>query len=67
MESLFAINNPKLPFPSYSVQYLLECDNTNYGCDGGWMADAYLWTIDHGIVATSDYPHAYKAAKPGKC
>ncbi len=52
MESLFAIENPTLPLPSYSVQYLLECDNTNYGCDGGWMADSYLWTIDHGIVAT---------------
>lgn len=67
MESLFAINNPNFPFPSFSVQHLLECDNTNYGCDGGWMADAYLWTIDHGVIATSDYPHAYKAAKPAKC
>jgi len=67
MESLFAINNPTLPLPSYSVQYLLECDTTNYGCDGGWMADSYLWTIDHGIVATADYPRAYKASKPSKC
>ncbi len=49
------------------MQYLLECDTTNYGCDGGWMSDAYLWTVDHGIVATHDYPHPYKAAKPAKC
>lgn len=31
------------------------------------MADSYLWTIDHGIVQTKDYPHKYKASKPGKC
>lgn len=67
MESLFAINNPLLPLPSYSVQYLLECDTTNFGCGGGWMADSYLWTIDHGIVHTSDYPHVYSAKKPVNC
>ena len=31
------------------------------------MADSYLWTIDHGVVATKDYPHVYKAATPAKC
>ena len=31
------------------------------------MADSYLWTIDHGVVHTSDYPHVYKAATPAKC
>jgi C1A family cysteine protease len=46
MEALFAINNSHLPTPSFSVQYLLDCDSTNYGCGGGWMTDAYLWTID---------------------
>ena len=31
------------------------------------MADSYLWTIDHGIVLTSDYPHVYKAKTIEKC
>jgi hypothetical protein len=58
MEALYAIeNNTKAP--SFSVQYLLDCDDTNFGCDGGWMTDAYLWTIDHGIVAWDDYKNSY--------
>lgn len=42
------------------MQYLLDCDDTNYACDGGWMTDAYFWTIDHGIVEWNDYAREYK-------
>jgi hypothetical protein len=65
MEALFAITNTA-EAPSYSVQYLLDCDDTNYGCDGGWMTDAYLWTIDHGIVEWDTYWHSYQS-KASKC
>ena len=27
-----------------SVQYLMDCDNVNQGCGGGWMLDAYDFT-----------------------
>lgn len=59
MESLFAISNEGQPVPRFSVQYLMECDDTNYGCDGGWMTDAYSWTIDNGIIDWSSYPKEY--------
>jgi C1A family cysteine protease len=52
--------------PNFSVQYLLDCDDTNYGCDGGWMTDAYLWTIDHGVILESDYGKPYRR-KAEKC
>lgn len=41
------------------MQYLLDCDDGNYGCDGGWMTDAYDWTSKHGIVAWNDYELGY--------
>lgn len=49
--------------PDFSVQYLLDCDDTNFGCDGGWMTDAYNWTAEHGIVKWADYYHGYMKAK----
>ena len=52
--------------PRYSVQYLLDCDDGNWGCDGGWMADAYLFTKDKGIVNWEDYPRGYQGRKT-KC
>jgi C1A family cysteine protease len=66
LESLNAIQNNLDKVPTYSVQYLLDCDDVDWGCDGGWMADAYTWTADHGIVAWSDYPKGYQGRK-NKC
>jgi hypothetical protein len=42
-----------------SVQYLVDCDETNFGCGGGWMLDAYEFTRTQGLVKESDYPHKY--------
>ena len=44
LESLAAIINNMETMPSFSVQYLLDCDNINDGCKGGWMDDSYLYT-----------------------
>lgn len=67
MEALYAIEVEKdQKPPSFSVQHLLDCDDTNWGCDGGWMTDAYEWTIDNGVVAWDDYKDVYKG-KVGKC
>lgn len=63
MEALHSIHNPKKTALSFSAQYLLDCDDTNYGCDGGWMTDAYYWTIDNGIVLWDDYKNSYRARK----
>lgn len=52
--------------PSFSVQYLLDCDDSNFGCDGGWMTDAYNWTAKNGIVRWNDYYKGYQK-KQKKC
>ena len=66
LESLNAINNNLKTVPRYSVQYLLDCDESNWGCDGGWMADAYEFTKQQGIVDWEDYAHTYQGRKT-KC
>jgi len=71
LESLNAIQNKLEEVPKYSVQYLLDCDEVNWGCDGGWMADAYDFTRDNGIIDWTAYPRGYqgrknKCADPGK-
>jgi len=45
--------------PAFSVQYLLDCDENNFGCEGGWMTDSYKWTKDNGIILWEDYSRTY--------
>lgn len=59
LESLNAIENNLDEVPIYSIQYLLDCDEVNWGCDGGWMADAYEVIAEEGIIAWKDYPRSY--------
>jgi C1A family cysteine protease len=59
MESLNAIENDLAVAPVYSVQYLLDCDTVNWGCDGGWMLDAFDFTKEKGVIKWEDYPKSY--------
>lgn len=63
LESLNAIQNDLPKVPMYSVQYLMDCDEVNWACDGGWMLDAYTFTNKRGIVAWHDYDRTYNARK----
>lgn len=63
MESLISIKNNAEP-DRLSVQYLVDCDNTNYGCGGGWMLDAYQFVHTHGLIKDGDY-QKYNARKQG--
>jgi C1A family cysteine protease len=63
LESLNAIVNNLETVPTYSVQYLMDCDDVNWACDGGWMLDAYDFTKQRGIVAWKDYDRTYNAQK----
>jgi KDEL-tailed cysteine endopeptidase len=60
---LNAIENNLSEVPVYSVQYLMDCDDVDWGCEGGWMLDSYNWTKDHGIVLWQDYAHDYLKKK----
>ena len=59
LESLDAIENDLETVPKYSVQYLMDCDEVNWACEGGWMTDAWDFTKVNGIVAWDDYPSGY--------
>ncbi|KAH1022762.1 procathepsin L [Dendroctonus ponderosae] len=45
---------------SISEQNLIDCavDQTNNGCNGGWMANAFQYLTTHSITAESEYPYA---------
>jgi len=66
MESLIAIKKDLAKAPRFSVQYLVDCDPVNVGCNGGWMMDAYDYIGENGIVSEDDYPEKYQARQK-KC
>ena len=49
---------------SLSEQQLVDCDYTNYGCNGGWPVDALAWLKGRGSYTEASYP--YTAVK-GTC
>jgi len=42
---------------------LIDCDNVNQACGGGWMLDAYEFTKKQGIVHEDNYPDKYNGRK----
>ncbi|MED6155051.1 hypothetical protein PIB30_002267 [Stylosanthes scabra] len=43
---------------SLSEQELVDCDNTNDGCEGGYMDYAFEWVMNNdGIDTETDYPY----------
>jgi C1A family cysteine protease len=59
LESLNAIENNLEECPVYSVQYLMDCDKIDVGCDGGWMLDTFDWTKENGIIPWTSYPKGW--------
>ena len=40
-----------------SARNLVNCDSNNYGCDGGWVDDAFIYVRANGIATESEYPY----------
>jgi C1A family cysteine protease len=43
---------------SLSEQEIVDCDDNDHGCDGGWPSDAMDWIKSHGgLMLEEDYPY----------
>lgn len=43
--------------PDLSEQYMVSCDQSNYGCSGGYMSNAYNFLINEGVPDESCFPY----------
>lgn len=48
-----------------SHQQLIDCDLHNFGCDGGFMSNAFEYAADHPLMSKHDYP--YVGHSEGAC
>lgn len=39
-----------------STQQLIDCDKSNYGCEGGLMANAFEYAEEFHLMRETDYP-----------
>lgn len=44
-----------------SEQYLVDCDDRDNGCNGGWPTGTFSWLKENGVLNASDKP--YKAVR----
>ena len=50
----------------YSVEQLVDCDEQNFVCEGGWMYEAYEYVQQNGILLRHDYTD-YRGRATGEC
>lgn len=58
LEGLFFRKNGVLK--SLSEQELVDCSKRNNGCNKGFTANAFIYTLNDGIVASDTYPYVGK-------
>ncbi|KAH7831405.1 putative cathepsin B6 cysteine protease [Monocercomonoides exilis] len=61
----FAING--CPKGMLSVQDLVSCDSTDFGCEKGNATLAYKWVIDHGITTEDCIPYVSGSGRIPQC
>lgn len=47
-----------------SVQQVIDCDHTSFGCHGGLYTNAFEYAIENPIMSAKDYPYI---GKPQAC
>ena len=53
---------------NFSEQELVSCDDKDYGCNGGFMDDAFTWVETNGGLCTDDdYKYTSGAGSTGTC
>ena len=55
VESLYAMKTGELY--KLSEQYIVSCDTSNYGCDGGNQDDATDFLVTNECILEADYPY----------
>ena len=55
-ESVQALSNPST-LVELAPRQLVDCNDENFGCSGGYMDVAMKYVVDHGLVAENDYPY----------
>lgn len=51
-----------------SPEQITQCDQTSYGCDGGWTERAYTYVKNAGGLETNaDYPYTSSSGVTGTC
>lgn len=55
LESIAYISGFDKELQYYSLNQVLECDEQNYGCGGGWMYEGYEYARDNGIALENEY------------
>lgn len=50
-----------------SPQYLVSCDTTNMGCNGGYLNKAWNWMHTHGIPTDKCMPYTSGGGSSGSC
>jgi len=64
-EARYALNNGQSSVSTYfSEQELVDCDPKSYGCNGGWMDNAFEYLETHGFCTEDQYPYT---ARDGTC
>ena len=59
-----ALSNKQGRYAALSPQHLVDCDTTNYGCDGGLFDGAFQFAYERGIAYDADYKYT---AMVGQC
>lgn len=66
LEGAYYVKYKKLV--DFSEQELVSCDTTDYGCNGGFMDDAFTWVEKNGGLCTlEDYSYTSGTGSTGEC